>query len=80
MVYTITPLTRLEVIRKMTSKTNMQNGITRKGFLAGIGASAMAKWGMAAELVTDWRRTDIAYEDFSDHKLDRKMLELLRRY
>ncbi len=41
----------------MTSKTNLQNGITRKGFLAGI-----------------------AYEDFNGHKLDRKMLELLRRY
>ena len=39
----------------MTSKVNQSSGITRKGFLAGIGASAMAKWGMAAEPVTDWR-------------------------
>ena len=28
----------------------------------------------------DSGRTDIAYEDFNGHKLDRKMLELLRRY
>ena len=39
----------------MTDKVDLPNGITRKGFLAGIGASAMAKWGMAAEPVTDWR-------------------------
>ena len=45
----------------MTNKVNQSNGITRKGFLAGIGASAMAKWGTAAEdapvvaePVTDW--------------------------
>jgi len=28
----------------------------------------------------DSGRTDVAYEDFNGHKLDRKMLELLRRY
>ena len=44
-----------ETRNKMRSKFNLPNGITRKGFLAGIGASAMAKWGMAAEPVTDWR-------------------------
>ena len=30
--------------------------------------------------VLDSERQDIAYEDFKGHKLDRKMLELLRRY
>ena len=28
----------------------------------------------------DSGRTDVAYEDFNGHKLDRRMLELLRRY
>ncbi len=30
--------------------------------------------------VLDSGRTDVAYEDFNGHKLDRKMLELLQRY
>jgi endoglucanase len=29
--------------------------------------------------VLDSQRADVAYEDFKGHKLDRKMLELLRR-
>jgi len=30
--------------------------------------------------VLDSERQDVAYEDFKGHKLDRKMLELLRKY
>jgi endoglucanase len=30
--------------------------------------------------VLDSGRKDVTYEDFNGHKLDRKMLELLRRY
>ena len=30
--------------------------------------------------IIDSGRTDIEYEDFEGHKLDRQMLELLRRY
>ena len=30
--------------------------------------------------VLDSGRSDVEYEDFNGHKLDRKMLELLRRY
>jgi len=37
----------------MTSKVNLPDGITQKGFLADIGTSAMAKLGMAAESETD---------------------------
>jgi endoglucanase len=30
--------------------------------------------------VMDSERQDVQYEDFKGHKLDRKMLELLKRY
>ena len=30
--------------------------------------------------IIDSGRTDVEYEDFEGHKLDRRMLELLRRY
>jgi hypothetical protein len=30
--------------------------------------------------VLDSGRTDVKYEDFQGHKLDRKLLELLQRY
>lgn len=40
-----------------------------------------ALWNLRGSFgVLDSERTDVAYEDFQGHKLDRKMLELLRRY
>ena len=40
-----------------------------------------ALWNLRGRFgIMDSGRTDIAYEDFNGHKLDRKMLELLRRY
>ncbi len=40
-----------------------------------------ALWNLRGRFgILDSERTDIVYEDFHGHKLDRKMLELLRRY
>jgi endoglucanase len=40
-----------------------------------------AMWNLRGTFgVLDSERQDVAYEDFKGHKLDRKMLELLRRY
>ena len=40
-----------------------------------------ALWNLRGRFgIMDSGRTDIAYEDFNGHKLDRGMLELLRRY
>jgi len=40
-----------------------------------------ALWNLRGRFgIMDSGRTDIAYEDFRGHKLDRKMLELLRQY
>jgi endoglucanase len=38
-------------------------------------------WNLRGDFgVMDSERADVQYEDFKGHKLDRKMLELLRRY
>lgn len=44
---------------------------------AGIG---WALWNLRGSFgVLDSERTDVAYENYQGHKLDRKMLELLRQ-
>ena len=38
-------------------------------------------WNLRGEIgVLDSERTDVQYEDYKGHKLDRKMLELLKQY
>ena len=40
-----------------------------------------ALWNLRGSFgVADSERADVTYEDYKGHKLDRKMLELLRRY
>jgi endoglucanase len=40
-----------------------------------------ALWNLRGSFgVMDSERPDVQYEDFKGHKLDRKMLELLRKY
>ena len=40
-----------------------------------------ALWNLRGRFgILDSGREDVAYDDFRGHKLDRKMLELLRRY